>query len=146
MNRANCKRAGVLAISVLGLASCGSEGEDVSQGSPEAVASQEPVDAAAATGVPSAFAQCAACHAVDKPEHRGIGPHLVGVFEAEAGSRGDYNYSPALKTSGIVWDVEMLDAYIQSPQRAVSGTKMAFGGVSDDGDRKEVVEYLAELK
>ena len=101
--------------------------------------------AAASDGKPAAFAQCATCHKVDEAKHMGIGPHLVGVMGAQAGSRGDYSYSPALKNSGITWDAETLDAFIKSPQRTVSGTKMAFGGVADEAKRKEIVDYLAEL-
>ncbi|MBE5075107.1 c-type cytochrome [Erythrobacteraceae bacterium E2-1 Yellow Sea] len=94
---------------------------------------------------PAAFAQCAVCHKVDEARHSGIGPHLIGVFGAAAGSRGDYAYSTALKNSGITWDDASLDAFIASPQRTVSGTKMAFGGVADEAKRKEIIEYLKGL-
>lgn len=101
---------------------------------------------AAANAAPAAFAQCAVCHKVEEAKHSGIGPHLIGVVGAKAGSRGDYAYSPALKNSGITWDAEQLDAFITSPQRTVAGTKMAFGGIADATKRKEIVDYLATLK
>lgn len=126
------------------LAACGqSETEPVAEGVADTAivaASQE------MTEYPSAFAQCIACHKVDAPEHSGIGPHLVGVFGATAGTRGDYAYSEALKQSSIVWDEQTLSDFIENPQRSVSGTRMAFGGISDPEDRQAIIEYLATLK
>ena len=143
-------RSAIAGSLALALAACGgNEGPSDEAEAPEPVVTSKaaPAQVAAANdGKPAAFAQCAVCHKVDEPKHMGIGPHLVGVVGSPAGSRGDYAYSPALKGSGITWDTATLDAFIKSPQRTVSGTKMAFGGLADEAKRKEIVEYLATLE
>ena len=98
------------------------------------------------SGQPKAFAQCTACHQVKDGAPAGIGPDLVGVFGAPAGSRGDFKYSAALTNSGVVWDKATLDAFLANPQKVVPGTMMAFGGIANADQRKEVVGYLATLK
>jgi len=138
----------ILAIAaVVMLSACGDSGPaPVDNHTASQTVRSEPSPPVGENGTPAAFTQCVACHQVNKPEHSGIGPHLVGVFGASAGSRGDYRYSDALKQSKIVWNEQTLSDYIESPQRAVSGTKMAFGGVSNSEDRQEIIEYLAKLK
>ena len=47
-----------------------------------------------------------------------------------------------MKTSGIVWDEETLDAYIKAPRKYVKGTRMAFVGLKKDADRANVISYM----
>src|SRR5665213_3914211 len=47
------------------------------------------------------YAQCQICHQIAK---NSIGPRHLGLFGRKAGSLPDYNYSTALKNSGIVWN------------------------------------------
>ncbi|SFV38830.1 c-type cytochrome [Hyphomicrobium facile] len=89
------------------------------------------------------FNKCKACHQVGK---NGVGPHLDGVFGRVAGSLPDYNYSDALKKSGITWDEASLDKWLQGPAKDVPGTKMIFAGLKDEGDRANLIEYLKTLK
>ncbi len=89
------------------------------------------------------FNKCKACHQVDK---NGVGPHLGGVVGRKAASVADYNYSDALKKSGITWDEAALDKWLQGPAKDVPGTKMIFAGVKDEGDRANLIEYLKTLK
>ena len=46
----------------------------------------------------------------------------------------------------MVWDKATLDAFLANPQKVVPGTMMAFGGIANADQRKEVVGYLATLK
>lgn len=94
---------------------------------------------------PASFAQCAACHSVD-PGRNGIGPSLAGIAGRKAASLPGFNYSNALKNSGLTWDAANLDRWLTSPQRAVPGTRMPFTGISNPARRKEVVDYLLTLK
>ena len=94
---------------------------------------------------PTAFAQCAACHSVD-PGRNGVGPSLAGVAGRRAASLAGFNYSPALRNSGLSWDAANLDRWLTSPQRTVPGTRMPFAGIPDPAKRKEVVDYLLTLK
>ena len=86
-------------------------------------------------------ANCGACHSVTCNRQ---GPKLEGLFGRPAGSISDFQqYTPELKTSGIVWTDETLDAYLSDPNKLVPGTTMAaFGRVADAKDRKELIAYM----
>lgn len=94
--------------------------------------------------VPAAFAQCRSCHAIEPGQNR-IGPSLAGVFGAKAGHVDSYNYSTALKDSGLSWNEAALDSYLKSPREKVPGTKMTFPGVKNDAVRAEVILYIKTL-
>ena len=89
------------------------------------------------------FRKCQACHSIE-PGKKGLGPSLAGVVGKKAGSVGPiFTYSPAMKASGITWDVATLDAYLTDPQKAVPGNKMPFPGLKTESERKAVIAYLA---
>lgn len=90
------------------------------------------------------YNKCKACHVVDERKNR-IGPHLVDLFGRKAGSVEGYKYSKAMKSSGIVWTEETLDAYLEAPRKYVKGTKMAFAGLRRDSDRQDVIAYLKSV-
>lgn len=98
---------------------------------------------AAAPAQPAEFAVCAACHEVT-PGLAGVGPNLAGVVGRKAGS-SDFDYSPAMKGSGLTWTPDQLQAYLVDPAKVVPGTKMDFDGATD-ADAKVIVAYLASLK
>lgn len=131
-----------LAVLVLGLAACGKPAEDRSAGTPEPIAAATTADAG---GKPAAFAQCAACHSVEKGKH-GVGPSLAGIFGTKAGDVAGYGFSEPMKASGLTWDEKTLDTYLTNPMKMVPGTKMTYAGMADPADRKAVVDYLKTLK
>lgn len=134
------------AATTLALAACGSPPEETpaDQASSSATpAAAEP--SVAAGGKPAAFAQCAACHAVE-PGKNGVGPSLAGVFGKKAGGVAGYAYTDANKNSGLTWDEATLDTYLTNPMKVVPGTKMTFAGIGDAAKRKEVIDYLKTLK
>jgi cytochrome c len=90
------------------------------------------------------FQACAACHAADRTSH--VGPGLAGIIGRKAGTASGFRYSRAMKKSGIVWSEKTLDAYLESPQKAVPGNRMPFAGLKDAEDRADVIAYLATLK
>jgi cytochrome c len=92
------------------------------------------------------FARCGICHSSAKGEGNKIGPNLFGVVGRKAGTAADFSYSAAMKSAGFVWTDAKLDAYIKSPATVVPGNKMAFAGVSADGQRADLVAYLNTLK
>lgn len=51
-----------------------------------------------------------------------------------------------MKNSGVVWDDKSLNAYLESPQKAVPGNRMPYPGLKDATDRADLVAYLAMLK
>lgn len=92
------------------------------------------------------FKKCAACHVVDKEKNK-TGPHLVGIIGRPAASVASFKkYSKAMKNSGLVWDVETLDAYLTNPKKYLKGTKMAFAGLKKEADRANLIAWLESLR
>ena len=103
--------------------------------------------AALAAGDPAkgekVFAKCKICHSVEGKNK--IGPYLNGVVGRKAGTAEGYNYSDAMKNSGIVWDEANLDKYLANPKGFVPHNKMAFIGLTKDQDREDVIAYLKSV-
>lgn len=90
------------------------------------------------------FKKCKACHVVDQEKHK-TGPHLVNVIGRAAGTADGYKkYSKAMKNSGIVWDEETLNGYLEKPKKYLKGTRMAFAGLKKEEDRANVIAYLKQ--
>jgi cytochrome c len=86
--------------------------------------------------------RCTACHS---PDANRIGPMHRGVFGRKAGSVPGFEYSAAVKGSGLVWNERTLDAWLTDPQRLVPGQAMFFS-VAEAKDRADIIAYLATLK
>lgn len=135
----------------LGLSACGSPPEDKAAEAPAADTAAPAASAsaaattAAADAKPAAFAQCAACHAVEPGKH-GVGPSLAGVFGTKAGDIPGYTFSEAMKNSGLTWDEATLDEYLTAPMKKIPGTKMTYAGMSNPAQRQEIIAYLKTLK
>ncbi|MFS4467228.1 c-type cytochrome [Maribacter sp. 2210JD10-5] len=91
-----------------------------------------------------AFIQCAACHNLKKGEPNKVGPNLYGIFGRPAGSLENFNYSEALKNSGIVWDEDNIRNWLAKPTEFVPGTTMAFIGINDKKQQNALIDYLKE--
>ncbi|MXO65433.1 c-type cytochrome [Altericroceibacterium endophyticum] len=111
---------------------------------PAPEASAEPVAYDPASGPPQAFTQCAVCHSVE-PGKQMIGPSLHGIYGEKAGDVEGYTFSKAMLDSGLTWDDETLDTYLQNPRKMVPGTKMSYAGLRDDAKRQEVITYIKYL-
>jgi cytochrome c len=85
---------------------------------------------------------CAACHKLEAGEGTLIGPNLHGMFGRRAGTVAGFNYSPALKGSGLVWTPVSLEAWLSDPTGFVAGTTMAFTGYRSAADRRDLIAYL----
>jgi len=88
------------------------------------------------------YQACAACHSIEEND---IGPKHRGVFGRRAGSIADYNYSAALKSSGITWNDTTLDRWLINPSALVPGTKMFFK-IDDAQARADLIAYLKEQR
>lgn len=88
------------------------------------------------------FAQCRSCHVIQAGAPHRVGPNLHGVFGREIGSAEGFNYSPAVQAADFVWDADHLDHWLQNPQTFLPGNRMAFAGVSDETQRRDLIAYL----
>ena len=73
--------------------------------------------------------------------HNLVGPNLHGLFGRKAGS-ADYQYSDAMKKSGIVWDETTLAEYLKDPKGKVPGTKMTYIGLRQEQQQQDMIAFL----
>src|SRR5690348_10645533 len=85
------------------------------------------------------YHRCQGCHSIDRNR---IGPMHKGLFGRKAGTVPDFDYSDAMRNSGIVWTEVTLDQFLQGPRKMVPGTKMTFIGIPKAQDRSDLIAYL----
>jgi len=95
---------------------------------------------------PGDFAVCGACHESKANAGPSLGPNLFNVGGRKAGAVADYDYSPAMKASGITWTADTLQAFILDPAKTVPDNKMDFPGANDAASAKAIADYLMSLK
>ncbi len=91
------------------------------------------------------FNQCRACHAIGPGARNKAGPALNGIVGRKAASVPGFNYSKAMKEAaakGLIWNEQSLSAYLESPDTFLPNGVMAFGGVKNEGDLKNLIAYL----
>jgi len=88
------------------------------------------------------FKKCIACHTIAKGGKNKIGPAIFGALGKKSGSVSNYKYSKALLTHGKTWGFEEINAFLTKPQAYIKGTKMAFGGISNEKDRASVILFM----
>lgn len=89
------------------------------------------------------YARCFACHSLDADR---TGPRHCGLLGRRAGSVPGFDYSPAMRTSGIVWDAKSLDRFLADPVGTVPGTSMGYAGIKDARERADLIAYLGEAR
>lgn len=88
--------------------------------------------------------RCRSCHSEDL-SHPSYGPPLKNIFGRKAGTVPGFNYSEALKTSGIVWDEEQLREWIKDNKSVMPGTRMRHVGVVDITEQDFLLSYLKHI-
>jgi cytochrome c len=92
------------------------------------------------------FAACAACHSL-QPDKNMTGPSLANLWNRKAGSLPSFSrYSPALKSSDIVWNDKTLDEWITDPQHLIPGNEMTFAGIKDTQARTDLLAFLKDAQ
>jgi cytochrome c len=90
------------------------------------------------------FQACAPCHSLE-PDRNMTGPSLSGLWNRKAGSLPSFDrYSDALKSSGIVWNDQTLDAWLADPQHLVPDNTMPFQGIAEAPVRADLLAFLKD--
>jgi cytochrome c len=91
------------------------------------------------------FKKCRACHDVGPEAKNKVGPLLNDIVGRKAGTIEGFTYSEANKSAGskgLVWTEDVLFKYLENPLAFMPGTKMAFAGLKDPQDRKDIIAFL----
>jgi cytochrome c len=88
------------------------------------------------------FRACSVCHSLTPGRHM-TGPSLAGVWGRKAGTApGFARYSEVLKSSGVIWNAETLDAWLTDPRSFIPNNRMTFPGIDDAAARADLIAYL----
>ncbi len=104
------------------------------------------VSAQDATAGEQTFVKCRICHQIGPGAQNSVGPDLNGVVGRKAATQPGFDYSDALKTSGLTWDQPTLEKWLKAPSALVPGTKMTFAGLTNDRQIANVIAYLSQFK
>jgi cytochrome c len=99
----------------------------------------------AAAGEASFKRYCLPCHDAGDGARVKLGPPLNGLDGRAAGTFTGFNYSDAMKGSGITWNAGSFNEYIQNPMQRVQGTRMAFVGIKDEAEIKNLWAYFSQF-
>ena len=99
------------------------------------------VSAAGGSGKELFERRCTGCHALDRDK---AGPRLGGVFGRRAASVTTFQYSDALRKSGVVWDRATLDKWLADPDSVAPDNDMPFRA-TDEKERAAIIAYLKEI-
>jgi cytochrome c len=92
-----------------------------------------------------AYRACGACHSLAPGRHM-TGPSLSQFWGRKAGTAKGYaRYSPALKSSNLVWNERTLDGWLADPKAVVPGSTMFFRGIKNAQSRSDLIAFLKSV-
>lgn len=89
---------------------------------------------------------CNLCHQIGPGAKNFVGPQLNGINGRKAGTAAGYDYSDAMKKSGITWNEDTFKKYITNPQADIPGVKMIFAGLEKHSQRDNIWAYISQFK
>ncbi|MBL1435234.1 MAG: c-type cytochrome [Rhodobacteraceae bacterium] len=91
---------------------------------------------------------CAGCHEVGPEGRNKVGPHLNQIIGRTAGAVEGFRYSRAMvgrSEDGLIWDEDMLRAFLMAPADFLPSTRMAYRGVRKAEDIDHLLIFLRTL-
>ncbi len=88
------------------------------------------------------YGRCLACHAF---AYDRVGPRHCGLIGRRAATIPGFDYSPAMKKSGLVWDEKTLNLFLKEPLALVPHTSMTYDGIADASERRDLIAYLKQV-
>ncbi len=88
---------------------------------------------------------CGACHTFNEGGRNGIGPNLYGIIGAPHAHAEGFNYSAAIRSKEGPWTYEDMNAWLFKPSDYAPGTRMAYAGLRNTGQRADLIAYLRTL-
>jgi len=88
------------------------------------------------------YAQCSGCHS---PGYHRTGPKHCGLLGRRAGSIAEYEFTPDMKDSGIIWTYKTLNKFLKAPLDMIPNTSMGFSGIASDKERRQLIKFLSTL-
>jgi len=91
------------------------------------------------------YKKCQSCHDLGEGAKNRVGPHLNELLGRRAATVEGYRYSADMERAGadgLTWTADTLHIYIENPKALVTGTRMAFGGIDDAGERDDLIAFL----
>ncbi|MDD2040201.1 MULTISPECIES: c-type cytochrome [Pseudomonas] len=88
---------------------------------------------------------CSVCHSNDTTGvHGAAAPNLHGLEGRKVGSVPGFKFSSALRDSGDTWTPQHLDKFLENPMAVYPLTRMAFSGLKNEKDRRDVLCFLSK--
>ena len=127
----------LLSVSAVMLMACDRQAD-----TPVAVLAKSEEGATSLSGADLFVVACQGCHNITEAAPHRIGPNLFGIVGQTAASQEGYQYSPALRESGLTWTKANLTAWVVATESMVPGTWMLYHNVLDAEELPALIEYI----